>query len=1134
MNSIYLPNNNLATGDEVVYQTDSAISQPGTIQEIAANGSITTLDSTVQDQPIGGLRNDGIYYVVEVDANHIRLATSRANAFNAVPIAFGSAGSGTGQQIAAMPLAAGINVDANLTDTVISTAQPVPITIPGVLGGVSGSVSISASGLSVQPNVSLGSLFGGASATDGTSGGSATALPQDETGVTSIQPAGGGSLSGAGSVVFNDLQHTVHAYVGNTATKAQPATLATTGDVNVDATLTERGQALARSAPAKTSGSTTVALALAVNIYTNDSEAIVGNPSGGPASTAADTIIDAGGSVGVASNLDYPFLVNPATIFPPDVWAELQAFSLGLPTLDLPDLGLHVTIPDPAFPDIAVPDLPNLMADIGLPGLSIGSLPGLPSPDVPPLPTVNINGPALPTINVNLPAASLAFNWLDGTAGEAPSIENDWVQTTAGNSSATTAITGQIGVNLYNNTSQALIEGGVKVNQTGSLQTEAQSIAVTAVTSMQLVDIAGSGKWKPGAGLLAAAAKAGKGNVTAFINGGTGQGLGGSVMVTSIADDTEALIRAGAQVHIGASGTLAVNAAEDIIRLEVSQSGAGGSNLAFAGSGDGYRQRSTTLAGLTTSASQGVQVSGGGAVTIDALSGGVQLGVAGGIVAGDPGGVGVGLSAVVNDIGRTTAGFIGPDPSGADPAATAYATLAGASTISASTVSVAGTTTGVVLSLSVAGDTTTSKASSTPNSQDDTTSGAAAPSQYDTATSTKSGVGVAAGAVVNVIKDTTLGYVSTAGTTTATALDVSATDGVDAVAISGGVALTKVGSSTNETQGGLRLGGAFALNQMTNDVEAFVAGGTVTALTGGATAITIDAQQAGVALTGSAALTRDKTPEGDDIAGSASVNRITDTTQAVMQNVQVVRAADISLNATNSAWVIAIGGGMAGVSGPLGVGASIGYNQIAASTVAGILDGGSRSAITGSGTLGIAAVNATQIAAVGISAGISSSDTSVAAAFTLGINIIANSPTAYGAANADGVIAAIDNATVNMGGAAALTARDGSTIRSLSGAYAQGRSGTGFGAALAWNQVALNIAATMDDATLSAASLDLEALATQGSDLIDGRISSIAVGAAVAGVAADRREPGGQWRAEHDRRGHQRRQFRDHRRHRLG
>ena len=441
--------------------------------------------------------------------------------------------------------------------------------------------------------------------------------------------------------------------------------------------------------------------------------------------------------------------------------------------------------------------------------------------------------------------------FLDGTLGVSSLALNDWVLTQAtSKASGSISVSGSVGVNLYNDIAHATVATGAQINQTAAFQTPAQNVAITASTTIDIADLAGIGKFSLNDGGIYGVATStdlktpkaklsnailGNGLIDLYGQAGA-SAIGGSLMATSIVDDTRALVEPGAAVHAGANtGLLTVAATESIIRAEVAQSGAAtGSSgkLAFAGSGVGYRQRSTTVARIASDASSGAAVSGD-QVAVTATTGGVQVGVAGALISGQGGTTGIGVSAVVNDIARTTAATIG-----ADPVVAPNVTPAGLTTLTADTLTLNADTTGVIVALAVAGVKNTASTTTAPAqpdqsaSPDDALDGVSLPTLFSedstppTTSQTTSGVGIAGSALVNLIADTTLATIDTAGTIAAGSVAQDArNDQVEAL-VSGAVAVAVKGKSSGAS-GSATIAGAFAVNQLTDDTEAFLRGATL-------------------------------------------------------------------------------------------------------------------------------------------------------------------------------------------------------------------------------------------------------------------------------------------------------------------
>ncbi|HEY3919271.1 MAG TPA: PKD domain-containing protein, partial [Stellaceae bacterium] len=1014
--TIDLPANDLTTGEAVVYRTDPTLTHTTTAQAENADGTRgTPLTIDANDTPIGGLQNNKVYYVVKVDADHIRLADNPADALAALPVTFTSSGSGNSHTVAPSSTINGIGVSAALSASDVAVAAP-------QTGGSPSDFSDPFKG----GNASVAGLLGSASALFSSPG------AEDENGTNVDSSVQNDGFAGAGGIALNIVTHHVYASVGNEATAQNPTVLVTPADIQVSAAISESAQINATAGVSDVKGSA-AAVAIGVGVYTNDAEATI----------YGHTQVDAGGTLSVASSVTYPLLVDPAQLFT---------------------------------------QLPGNIESNGLSGLS---------------------------------------GYLDGTLGIASNLLNTWVVTDAGAGEGdTVSISGSIAVNVYNNTSLATIEGGAQINQNAAYQNANQSVAVDATTQMTMLNVAGIGSFALNLGGLTDAigtvkkeglgAAVSGGDLVSFGGSAGGKALGGSILVSALTDDTEAIISAGVALHIGASGSLALDAEENILRVEVSQSGSTQSgaegSLAFAGSGIGYRQRSTTYAGIETSDGSGAMVTGGGDVTITAHTGGTQVGVAGSIVRGNNSTTGVGVSVDVNDIVRNTDAFIG-----ADPSENPEATPAAATSLDVGTVAISATTDGTILGVAVAGTVSTAQSQkqeepqSVGESDDDPLDGISLPALFNEESSTgdatsstgstTSGVGVAGSAVVNVISDTTYAYVDAAGTLTADTLSVVATNDQTIVDASGGVAITANSKSTN---GAKDIAGAFGLNELTADTRAFMDGisldSTALAQTG-VDQVLIQATRSGNVISASAALAADTTATGKDFAGSVSINRVIDTTEALIDSAAITQASNVGVKAEDEAQIIAVGGGLSVTKGNLGVGASIGFNQIAADTEAAITGNHARSELTLGGNLTVDAENDNIVSAIGVSGGVATGEDSNAAAFTIGINIISSSPSIFDSGNGAAIVAEIENADVTTGGNVSVTADDNSVIQSIAGEFAVGTQGNAFGASLSWNQVDLNIRADIDNAVVHATgSISLTGESTEDAGLVDGKIASIAVG----------------------------------------
>jgi hypothetical protein len=1071
--SIFLPNHGLVTGQEVVYNVDPAITTTRTalVQDPTQANPASTLTVTSTDQEIGGLQNDEAYFVVVVDANHIRVTTDETSALEAVPIDLTSLGAGNADQVSATDRTTGIGVSATLSSDVRGKAK-------GEVGGKINPVKYTGL-LSLKPDLLISAILGNSSPTSTLVTGK-NPIPVDSNGNQLAPNNQNDSLSAAGAIVVNYTDNVVSATVGADSAAGMPTVLTTPSNLAVKATISQTDQAIAIAnvSKPKTSGGVAVALGLSVQILQNTTQALI----------AGNAVTDAGLATTLTSTVTYPFLVVPAQLDP-----LLQIVTSGL---------------------------------------------------------------------------SGITNLIDGTFG-ADTYLNNWVADqakAAGNaavkSQTAPSITGSIAVNVFTNSAHAEVQSGAMINQTTALQTASQSVALTATTTIDQLDLAGIGKFSLNEGPagkakyeilapLQAANKAkpgskaipGFGNVLGQLasggeildtSGRSGSAaLGGSLLINSIADDTQAIVDPGAFIHVGsnASAKLALLATELLTTVAIAQAGGltqGSSSVAFAGSGLGNAQRSTTYAGLesddTPGMAGGVNVSGSAPVTVKATTGGTQVQVAGAIVVGDGGSGNIGVSTIINYLDRGTAAFIGGNPT--DP----QTTPTGTSSITAGNLTLDAETTGYVVPIDFAGvvatndssapsdvnaakpstGTTAQQAATNGNSVTQTTGsggvagavataqqaiGTAAPATKP-ATSSTGSEGLAGAGVATVELDTTLAYINATGTIAASAVSVTANNTQNVVDVAGAVSVQfDAGKSGSKT-----LSGGFAFNYMTPDTEAFIRAVTLNSsapLVSGQNQVAVAATHGGEIYSFAVAASADTNVDSTAFAGSLAINIIFATTLATIDSAAVTTKGNVATTATDSAAILAVGGAASLTDGTKGIGASIGYNQISASTIAGVLGTDRQAVLTLGGGLTISAVNANAITAIGVSLGAAGEGTGVA--FTVGINIIAPNRAVFGHDDANAITATISNADVTTGGAVSLTAQDNSDIFSIAGALAIGGSGSAYGFALSWNQIVLQVNATIVDSVVDAGGavmLLAESTSTNAPEM--GKIVAAAAAGAIA------------------------------------
>src|SRR6202012_898217 len=170
-----------------------------------------------------------------------------------------------------------------------------------------------------------------------------------------------------------------------------------------------------------------------------------------------------------------------------------------------------------------------------------------------------------------------------------------------------------------------------------------QSVAVTSSISIELVEMAGIGKWALSDAPIAKGYFENKskqdlwdgGDIIDIYGRSGSKSVGGSILVDDITDNANAEIQGDAKVTTAPGGSLTLNASEDIFRISLVTAGGKTDDkgqFAVAGSVSVLVQDSNIYAGLDDSQSLGPTVTGGGALNIGATSGGFELEIVGTLV----------------------------------------------------------------------------------------------------------------------------------------------------------------------------------------------------------------------------------------------------------------------------------------------------------------------------------------------------------------------------------------------------------------------------------------------------------------------------------------------------------------------
>ncbi|MBD2412394.1 hypothetical protein FACHB389_10860 [Nostoc calcicola FACHB-389] len=463
----------------------------------------------------------------------------------------------------------------------------------------------------------------------------------------------------------------------------------------------------------------------------------------------------------------------------------------------------------------------------------------------------------------------------------------------------------------YNNRSEATIGDNAKINQQTNYRTDTQAVFVDAVTEMTLLNAVGiihldlavdnfaRGRFKGDAT-----------EVFNFFGNRASSGIGASISVQRVTNNTIARIGAGAFIHTGSLGEgLDVKAKEKIFWLDFVQSGGDAEKFGFSGSGLGFVQDSTTIAQIGT----GVNITGGG-ISVNAESDVQRYAIVGSIQQTDN--VGVGASVGYNEVDRTTKAIIGKDLDNPDQLV------------------------GNPLSINVSGDVDLG-AKNTGNYWVFSLAGSYSEAAQPTAPEPgEYGVNASGNVALNYIDDTAQAYINNTGTiTTPGNVSLNAINDSFLGTFSGGFAFGGNPNPNPQPTNAVKtsLYGAYSLNDFKNKTQAFIVG---TAVTAGD--VELKALEDVIVVSGSIGLAGNyvNNPTAGattvNVAGSVSQNIIRNTTEAYLQNASVNAKRDLKVTADDTSQIYAIAGllglGITGATGgnanTITVGVSAATNKI--------------------------------------------------------------------------------------------------------------------------------------------------------------------------------------------------------------
>jgi hypothetical protein len=385
-----------------------------------------------------------------------------------------------------------------------------------------------------------------------------------------------------------------------------------------------------------------------------------------------------------------------------------------------------------------------------------------------------------------------------------------------------------------------------------------------------------------------------------------GDAVGASYHHGVYTNDVFAEVLDGATIE---AGSVSVTADNNFRTIAVGVSAGKTKGMGFNGSGTTTEVTNTTRARIADGAK--VTAHDGG-IDVKATDSGGAYTIAGGVLLGQN--TGFGFSIAVSIVSRDTQAIVGVV--GAPPTDTPR-TGKGVALSAAGPVSVLAVNSGNLVALSLAAAVVSNDTQQGQEHDLSELDGG----KFAPLPATTTGFGLAGAVSVIRRKDDARATINTVGTIKARALEVRAENNAIVVTLTG--AMASASSTNDETdRDNTGLAGSFSYNILAGTTEALVAGATIEVGT-----LEVAARRlgiiVGVALGGSGA----SGTKGRAVAGSVAVNKITDTVDAQMTQVNVKSAGDVNVTSSNASQIWSVAGAV-GKGGKGGYGISIGVNLI--------------------------------------------------------------------------------------------------------------------------------------------------------------------------------------------------------------
>lgn len=665
---------------------------------------------------------------------------------------------------------------------------------------------------------------------------------------------------------------------------------------------------------------------------------------------------------------------------------------------------------------------------------------------------------------LNLEPSLIEWNFAKDVLGLLEEMINSWTISTA--TGETAGVAGAVTYLEYNNTAAATIKNTARINQRtdASYRSNDQTVAVDAAADLNQIIVVGNFDFRLSQNDLNQIFED-RGNAepyhTSVLTDPQGvtsgkAGIGGSILLSYITDNVTAHVENGARIHAGSHGQIDVTASNKVTHMEFVQSGGQAGKFGVAGSFSLDNENATVLAQIHRGT-----VLDAGALNIKASDASSHLNIVGGVIRAD--GIGIGASVAINELTRNIeAGII--QPTGSTQGNTSNIEITGPMNVEAAAL-------GDILAATVAASLPAKSEDQAPDQSKDTSSTTSgAPQSGSTGTGKsqgKFGIGVSGAVSINEVNDTVKAYVNYADKLGTGSLTINASNETNLLALTGSAAYTK---SSQETSG--TLAGAYSQVTLNGTTEASIIGTELAA-----NALSLLAERVGNLWAISAGGANSPGKSGIAVAGSVSINNITNNTQALVDSMKGSVSGPTLVHAKDRSSMHVIAGAE-GYGGRGGFGAAVAYNDLQNDTKARII----HSNWTQQATLELLAENSiragpidetfdisgnpadnVEILAIAASLGVSPKG-NFGGAGTVAINRIGNT---VEASMADSIC------TVTGAGQVSFTGRDDSNIFSITGAMG-GAKNVGIGAAVAYNEISNKAYTFIDGSTLNnAAALSL-------------------------------------------------------------